>query len=70
MDRKVLGYAVALTLEQYGDNGKYTDCVKYITFVNCFRSLKKTITYKTLVKEIIIKTLRKGKLNKCRSSPC
>lgn len=70
VDSKMLGYAVTLMLEQYGDNDRYIDCVKYITVVNCFGSLKKTIISKTLMKEIIIKTLMKGKLNKCSSIPC
>lgn len=32
VNSKVLGYAVALILEQYGDSGNYKDCVSYMAF--------------------------------------
>lgn len=32
IDSKMLGYAVALIFEQYGDSGNYKNCVSYMAF--------------------------------------
>ena len=41
LDSKVLSYVVALTIEQYGDNGNYKNCASCMAFVNCFGSFKR-----------------------------